>query len=163
MATTLEKANPAVTKKPTGPSGSTAAVPADGSLIRGENGRTIIRHQVVAKIAGLAVREVPGVYRLVPFGPSQQMSSLASAVTRSEMRDLGVQVEVGQEETAVDVRVVATYGIGIPDMADAIRKNVAERIAFMTGLTVVAVNIDVMDLYFGGEDEPRAPAEPRVR
>ncbi len=136
------------------------------SVTSNEAGQTIIRNQVVAKIASLAAREVEGVHRLVPFGPSQSVVSLAKTVTGGTMRDLGVQVEVGTKEAAVDVRIVVDYGASIPAVAEAIRRNVAERVEAMTGLKVVQVNIDVVDLYFGEEETEEAPAqeqpEPRV-
>ncbi|GIV58740.1 MAG: Asp23/Gls24 family envelope stress response protein [Bacteroidetes bacterium] len=133
------------------------------SVTQGESGQTIIRNQVVAKIASLAAREVEGVHRLVPFGPSQSVVSLAKTVTGGTMRDLGVQVEVGTREAAVDIRLVVDYGASIPAVAEAIRRNIAERVEAMTGLKVVEVNIDVVDLYFGDEEEAEEEeAEARV-
>lgn len=136
------------------------------SVTSNEAGQTIIRNQVVAKIASLAAREVEGVHKLVPFGPSQSVVSLAKTVTGGTMRDLGVQVEVGTKEAAVDVRIVVDYGASIPAVAEAIRRNVAERVETMTGLKVVQVNIDVVDLYFGEEETEEVPEqeqpEPRV-
>ena len=127
-------------------------IPAGASVLTGEDGRTIVHNQVVAKIAGLAVREIEGVNRLVPYGAGQSVTSFAKTITRTDMHDLGVHVEVGQKEAAVDVRINTEYGASIPAIADAIRRNVADRIETMTGLKVVEVNIDVMDLYFP-EDE----------
>lgn len=129
--------------------GRQAKVDIAGSAVMiGEDGQTTIYPQVVAKIAGLAVREVEGVHRLVPFDMGQQVASLAKAITRSQIRDLGVQVEVGTKEAAVDVRIVTDYGASIPAISEAIRRNVSSRIGEMTGLEVVEVNIDVMDLFF---------------
>jgi hypothetical protein len=36
------------------------------SVLETENGRTVIQSEVVAKIAGMAMREVEGVYSLAP-------------------------------------------------------------------------------------------------
>lgn len=118
------------------------------SLVADEHGRTSIHNQVVSKIAGLAVQEIEGVHKLVPFGAGQAVSSLAKTVTGSTQRDIGVKVEVGQVEAAVDVRIITTYGASIPAIADAIRRNVSDRIEHMTGLRVTEVNVDVADLYF---------------
>ena len=99
----------------------------------------------------------------MPFGASQQVSALAGSVTGSDRRDLGVRVEVGNEEAAVDARIITFYESSIPAIADAVRRNVADRVGSMTGLKVVEVNLDVVDLHF--EEEPRAEdpqAEPRV-
>ena len=138
------------------------AVP--GAVVQiSEGGKTTIYPQVVAKIAGLAIREIEGVYRLVPFGAGQQVASLAKAVTRGEMKDLGVHVEVGSKEAAVDARIITLYGTSIPEVCDAIRLNVSDRIATMTGLKVVEVNVEVVDLYFPEEDEDVEEASPSRR
>ena len=138
-------------------------VPAGASVLVGDDGRTIVHNQVVAKIAGLAVREIGGVQRLVPYGTGQSVTSFAKTITRSDMHDLGVHVEVGQKEAAVDVRIITEYGASIPAVADAIRRNVADRIESMTGLKVVEVNIDVMDLYFPEDEADIEAAESTLR
>ncbi len=138
------------------------------SVLMGDDGKTVVHNQVVAKIAGLAVQEIEGVQRLVPYGPGQTVSSFAKTITRSSMHELGVNVEVGQKEAAVDVRIITSYGASIPAVADGVRRNVSDRIEQMTGLHVVEVNIDVVDLYFpeSDTDEPVSPpatAGPRVQ
>lgn len=133
--------------------------PEGSSVLTGEDGRTVVHNQVVAKIAGLAVQEVDGVHRLVPFGASQAVSSFTRSVTGTSMHEMGVHVEVGQREAAVDVRIISEYGASIPAITEAIRRNVSERIEAMTGLRIVEVNIDVVDLYFPEQEEDveRAP------
>ncbi len=147
--------------KPVGEAGSKALV------FEGEMGRVRVSEDVVAKVAGLAVREVNGVHALVPFGAGQTITNLARTVVGDEMKDLGVRVEVGRIEAAVDVRIVTDYGERIPRIADDIRRNLEQRIKAMTGLKLKEVNIDVLDLFFA--DEPKKlpvetpPKPPRVR
>ena len=136
--------------------GDSALVPG-ASVLVGDDGKTIVHNQVVAKIAGLAVQEIEGVQRLVPYGPGQTVSSFAKTITRSSMHELGVNVEVGQKEAAIDVRIITTYGASIPAVADGVRRNVSDRIEQMTGLKVVEVNIDVVDLYFPEAEDDQAP------
>jgi len=134
------------------------------SVLVGEDGTTIIHHDVVAKIAGMAVREVEGVHKLVPFDTGQSVTKLASRMVGRTMRDLGIQVEVGTTQAAVDVRIDAVYGASIVDIGTNIRKNVKNRIETLTGLAVVEVNIEVLDLYFPDDDaEDQAPEVRRVR
>jgi uncharacterized alkaline shock family protein YloU len=78
----------------------------------------------------------------------------------SRMPTAGVAVEVGEKQAAVDLVLVTYYGHSIVDIADAVRRNVIERIQSMAGLEVTEVNITVTDLYVEGEEEP---AEPRVQ
>ncbi|WP_420456209.1 Asp23/Gls24 family envelope stress response protein [Rubrivirga sp.] len=157
MATdSKSKTETAVTKT----NGNDGALTLPGSsVLVGDDGKTVVHNQVVAKIAGLAVQEIEGVQRLVPYGPGQTVSSFAKTITRSSMHELGVNVEVGQKEAAVDVRIITSYGASIPAVADGIRRNVSDRIEQMTGLQVVEVNIDVVDLYFpeADDDEPAPP------
>lgn len=129
----------------------------EGMLIVSEHGQTRVSEEVVAKIAGLAVREVPGVRSLVPFGAGQTLSSLASQIRGNDMKGLGIHVEVGTIEVAVDVRIVADYGLSIPQIAEHIRENLAIRVTEMTGLRLKEVNIEVVDLYFPDEQLMEAP------
>jgi uncharacterized alkaline shock family protein YloU len=133
--------------------------PASAATLVSEQGRTSIANSVVAKIAGLAAREIDGVYQLVGSGAGAAISELAQRVTGSEAVDRGVAVEVGQREAAVDLKMITVYGASIPDVAQAVRQNIITRVREMTGLLVKEVNIDVTDLYFPGE-EPPPPAQP---
>ena len=101
----------------------------------------------------------------MPFGAGQSISALANRITGSEMKDLGVRVEVGQIEAAIDCRIVVDYGTSIPDIAGTIRKSLNTRVKEMTGLIVKEVNIEIVDLYFEGDETPSAAADttPRVR
>ena len=62
------------------------------SILETDEGRTIIHHDVVAKIAGMAIREVEGVHSLAPFGAGQVLTRLTRQVSGKQMRNLGVQV-----------------------------------------------------------------------
>lgn len=129
----------------------------NASVLVSEDGQTIIHNEVVAKIAGMAVREVEGVHELVPYGAGQSVTSLARRVVGKSMRDLGIHVEVGKVEAAVDVRIVTEYGASIVEIAQQVRSNVRERVESMTGLRVVEVNIEVIDLFFpSGETQDDA-------
>ncbi len=131
-------------------------------VLQGEMGNTTIQPHVVAKIAGLAVKEIPGVHGLVPFGAGQTFARMARQVTGTEYRDLGVNVEVGKIEAAIDLRIVTEYGVSIPVIAAEIRDNVERRIMEMTGLRVKETNIEVVDLWFAGDEVAPAPSSSRV-
>jgi uncharacterized alkaline shock family protein YloU len=124
-------------------------------------GKTTIADVVVSKIAGIAAREVPGVHDLVGQGMGAAVTGLAQRVGRADTRSTGVNVEVGEREAAVDLRLTVEYGVSIPDLAVAVRGNVMDRLQSMTGLRVKEVNIDVVDLYFPEEDAQ--PTERRVQ
>jgi len=113
-----------------------------------KQGKTIIADAVVAKIAALAAQEVPGVHALVDQGVGSMIAGLAQRVVGADIRGHGVNVEVGQRETAVDLALTLDYGVNIAQVTDAVRKNVLNRVQAMTGLAVKEVNIDVTDLHF---------------
>jgi uncharacterized alkaline shock family protein YloU len=117
------------------------------------HGRTVIAEGVVAKIAGVAAREVEGVHDLVPLGAGAALAGIAGRLARTDQRSSGVNVEVGQREAAVDLNMTVEYGVSIPQVAEAVRQNVMDRIRAMTGLTVKEVNINASDLYFPEEQQ----------
>ncbi len=116
------------------------------------HGKTVISDSVVAKIAGAAAREIEGVYDLVPIGTGATIAGLAGRITRSDQRATGVNVEVGQREAAVDLNMTVLYGVSIPQVAEAVRQNIMDRVLGMTGLVVKEVNINAADLYFPNEE-----------
>lgn len=134
-------------------------------VIEDKGVRTTISDHVVAKIAGVALHQVEGVHDLVPFGTGQRIEQMAKDIQGSEMRDLGVHVEVGEIECAIDTRIIVEYGVSIPKIAQELRDKVSAQVEKMTGLKVAELTIEVVDLYFSEDDreEPVATEEPRVR
>jgi len=124
-------------------------------------GKTTIANGVVAKIVGIAAREIDGVHEVVGSGAGATITGLAARVTRGDTRSQGVSVEVGAREAATSINIVVDYGVSIPRIAEAVRRNVIDRVEAMTGLIVIAVDIAVNDLYFP-EDETEVE-HPRVQ
>jgi len=135
-------------------------------LVRSD-GKTTIADTVVAKIAGIAVREVSGVYSLGGTA-SRAVGALRERIPGSSTNhSQGVSVEVGEKEAAIDVQLIAEYGVSIADLASGIRRNVIAAIERMTGLQVTEVNIEVQDVHVESDDDNKddadTNAEPRVR
>lgn len=128
------------------------------------HGKTSIADGVVAKVAGIATREVNGVYN-VGGGAARAMGAVRERIG-SKSHSQGVTVEVGERQAAVDVDIVVEYGLAIADVADGVRRNVIKSIERMTGLEVTEVNVNVGDIHIPGEessedDEPQQ--QPRVQ
>lgn len=123
------------------------------SALQTERGRTTIADAVVTKVAGVAAREVRGVYEL-GGGIARTLGSVTQRVGVGDERTQGVSVEVGEREAAVDLTVVVEYGESIPRVSQAVRDNVIKRIEGITGLSVTEVNVAVNDLYFPGDETP---------
>ncbi|MFD3588002.1 Asp23/Gls24 family envelope stress response protein [Streptomyces sp. NPDC058683] len=127
-------------------------------------GKTTIADGVVAKIAGMAAREVPGIHSLGAgmaraFGAMRErVPGGGGGVTR------GVKVEVGERQAAVDLDVVVEYGVSIVDVAGVVRTNVISAVERMTGLEVVEVNVVVDDVDLPDDAEEQTEQdEGRVR
>jgi uncharacterized alkaline shock family protein YloU len=111
-------------------------------------GRIEMSEEVVATIAGIAAREIPGIHalgrsRLISFGDKPRR---------------GVAAEVGQKEAALDIEVIIEHGCDIRRVADELRATVAEAVDKMAGRKVIEVNLDVVDVHLaepeGGKPEP---------
>ncbi len=143
--------------------------PNDPLIAATTRGFTRIEDVVVAKIAGLAAREVSGVHSL--GGATRSVGALRDTLTgtgAAGQLQRGVSVEVGENQTAVDVDIVAEYGVAIHELAEAIRRNIIIAVERMTGLGVTEVNVTVHDVHLdlGPEDDTeRAVVEtaPRVQ
>ncbi len=119
------------------------------SPLQTERGNTIIQDNVVSKIAGIAAGEVDGIR--MGSGASQTASNLLGSipgVSGGSSQTQGVSVEVGQEEAAIDLTVTVEYGKSVPQVAEAVRRNVANRVESLVGLRVTEVNVHVNNVYF---------------
>jgi uncharacterized alkaline shock family protein YloU len=123
-----------------------------------DRGTTRIGDGVVEKAAGIAAREVAGVHSM-GSGLGRVVAGVTQRVGLGDERRQGVSVEVGEHEAAVDLDAVFEYGANVPQVAQGVRNNVAERIEFITGLRVTEVNVTVSDIRRAGEGED---PEPRV-
>ena len=133
-----------------------------GSSLVTEQGKTAIADWVVQKIAGIAARQVSGVHNL-GGGASRAFGALRERVpggSGSPSVTQGVNVEVGERQAAIDLQIVAEYGVAIADLATAVRRNVIGAVERMTGLEVAEVNINVDDIYIAGDDDDDSSAEP---
>jgi uncharacterized alkaline shock family protein YloU len=148
------------------PSPSTSA----SSALSTDHGRTQIAETVVSKIAGLAAREVNGVYKL-GGGAARAFGAIRERIPGGTTNaSQGVTVEVGETQAAVDLDLAVEYGVAIVDLAKAVRRNVITSLERMTGLEVVEVNISVNDVHLPSDDDEqaeddggRAPRESRVQ
>ena len=125
------------------------------SPLQTERGGTTIENTVVQKIAGIAAQEVDGVR--MGGGSSQAIGGILSSVTGGNVggggQSRGVSVEVGEVESAIDVTLTVEYGKSIPQIAEAVRRNIINRIENLVGLNVTEVNISVNDVFFPGEEQ----------
>ncbi|MBA2738939.1 MAG: Asp23/Gls24 family envelope stress response protein [Nocardioidaceae bacterium] len=144
---------------------SSSSSSGSGNALVTTQGRTSIADSVVAKIAGIATRDVAGVHAL-GGGAARAVGAIRERIPGSRTNQAqGVSVEVGERQAAVDVELIADYGVSIVDLADGIRRNVIGSVERMTGLEVTEVNVAVADVYLPTEDneETEDPQPPRVQ
>jgi uncharacterized alkaline shock family protein YloU len=110
-----------------------------------ERGNTTISNAVVSQVAGIAAQEVEGVQ--MGGGTSRAVGGVLDSVRGGGSGTTrGVTVEVGEEETAIDLSMAVEYGRSIPHVSEAVRSNVIRRVENLVGLRVTEVNITVNDV-----------------
>lgn len=135
------------------PSSPTSASSASADELLTPEGRTTIADSVVSKIAGIATREISGVYAL-GGGAARAVGALRERLPGSSTDHAqGVSVEVGESQAAIDLSLVAEYGVAIADLAAGIRRNVIASVERMTGLEVTEVNVEVTDVHVPSDDD----------
>jgi uncharacterized alkaline shock family protein YloU len=121
--------------------------------------RIIIGEIVVQKIAGIAAQEVEGIQ--MGGGTAAAIGGFLDSVTGGGGTTRGVSVQVGEEEAAVDLTLAVEYGRPVPQVSEAVRHNVINRVENMTGLRVVEVNITVNDVLLP-EERPQLDRQREV-
>jgi uncharacterized alkaline shock family protein YloU len=129
------------------------------SPLQTDRGSTVIQDAVVSKVAGIAAQEVEGIR--MGGGGSQAVTGLLGSITggSGSTTTQGVSVEVGQEEAALDLTLTAEYGKSIPQLTEAVRRNVVNRVESLVGLRVTEVNITVSNIYFPQEEQNQQQLE----
>ena len=163
--TTGSTSTPSKAARGSAGTGMTATTSGGDSALITSQGRTTISDGVVSKIAGIATREVDGVYAL-GGGAARAMGAVRERIS-GKNHSQGVSVEVGERQAAADVDIVVEYGRAISDVDDGVRRNVIRSVERMTGLEVTEVNVSVLDIHIPGEedqqDDEQSQSEPRVR
>ena len=117
-----------------------------------ERGVTTMEDTVVAKVAGIAAREVPGVYDM-GNAARRAFSAVTDRIPNSKTNVTGgINVEKGDTQTAIDATVVIEYGASVVEVGDNIRENIIDQVESATGLEVIEVNVNVVDVHLPEED-----------
>ena len=125
-----------------------------------DGGSTVIVDAVVAKVAGIAAAEVPGVHAL-GGGAARVIGNIRQAVGAKDYAQ-GVSVEVGETEVAADIAIQVDYPEPLQRVAGNVRKAVHEAITDLVGMKVAEINVTVVDVYIPGDDDEDTADEARV-
>ena len=123
-----------------------------------QEGKISVAQGVVQKIAGVACREVAGVYAM-GTGGTRAFGAMRERIPGSSGPNVaqGVGVEVGETQAAIDLDIVIEYGVSIADLGRSIQRNVKQSVERMTGLEVVEVNVAVDDVHLPVAEEEERP------
>ena len=156
-ATPTAPTTPRVDKKPV----DTVTSLGNSAVSGTAQGRTVIDDAVVAKVAGIAARQVPGVFAL-GNNAARAFGAIRSAVGGNDHAQ-GVSVEVGEHQVAADVTLVVEYPVPMQSVADQVRAAVSEAITELVGMSVAEINVAIVDVHIPGEDKGDTETESRVR
>jgi uncharacterized alkaline shock family protein YloU len=112
-----------------------------------ERGTTTIANEVVEKIAGIAAREVPGVFDL-GGDVARVLTAVRERIGFGDAdADQGVRVRLEGKNAAVDITIVIEYGFVVYTVAEKVRAKVIGAVENLVGLEVTEVNILVDDVH----------------
>lgn len=114
-------------------------------------GKTVIADSVISKVAGIAAREVPGVFAL-GGGAARAFGAIRDVIGSTDLSQ-GVRVEVGETQVAADVTIVVEYPTPMNAVAEQVRAAVAQAIVELVGMEVAEVNVAINDVHIPGDDD----------
>lgn len=103
-----------------------------------EDGNVCISNDVVATIASITAQEIDGV-----FGMAGTITGDFVELLGRKNPSKGVKVAVSNREVTIDMFVIVDYGVKIPDVAWEIQEKTKNEVEAMTGLDVIAVNVNI--------------------
>ena len=133
----------------------------NNATLPADRGATRIADEVVQKIAGIAAREVPGVFDL-----GGDVARLFSAVRErlhlgEESAAQGVSVKLEGKTAEIVVTIVLEFGFQVYSVTDKVREKVISSVENLLGLDVTSVDVAVDDVHIPddapvGNDAERA-------
>lgn len=113
-----------------------------GTTTNGIKTKLTFDDQVVKKIAGIAVSEIPGILGL----SGNAITNLTDKFTSGSNPTKGISAEVGTKQVAIDLDVIGEYGKNISQVFETATQKVSDEVKNMTGLDVVEFNMNVNDV-----------------
>ena len=105
-------------------------------------GELTFDNDVIKKIIGQALENVSGLLAV----DGGFFSNLTDKLINTDNVTSGVNIEVGKEQVAVDLNIIVEYKKSVPKIFEEIKRVITTDINKMTGLEVVEVNVNVIDI-----------------
>ncbi len=103
-----------------------------------KDGNISISNDVIATISAIAAKSIEGV-----AGMTTSITGGFAELLGKKNPGKGVKVAISGRDVKIDMYVVVEYGIKIPDVAWEIQGKTKSEVEAMTGLNVVAVNVNI--------------------
>ena len=105
-------------------------------------GELTFDNDVIKKIIGQALENVSGLLAV----DGGFFSNLTDKLINTDNVTSGVNIEVGKEQVAVDLNIIVEYKKNVPEIFEKIKRVITTDINKMTGLEVIEVNVNVIDI-----------------
>lgn len=105
-------------------------------------GELTYEDKVIQKIIGIALERVDGLLAI----NGNLFSNIAKKLVNTENATLGINVEVGKKEVAVDLDIITEYGKDITKVYQDIKDIISSEVRNMTHLEVIEINVKVSDV-----------------
>lgn len=122
-----------------------------------ELGTTTIERGVIAKVAGIAARDVEGVHAL--GGAARRAIGVVRDAMNSTDLSQGIVVTITDDTVSVDATCSAEYPIGLQKVAADVRSAVVLAVETIVGMEVTAVNVTINDIVTPDHETAAEPAE----
>ncbi len=116
-----------------------------------KDGNIAISNDVIATISAIAAKSIEGVAGMV-----NSLTGGFAELLGKKNPSKGVKVAINGRDVKIEMFVVVDYGVKIPDVAWEIQGKVKNEVEAMTGLNVVAVNVNIEGVDTSVADEPEA-------
>lgn len=119
-----------------------------------KDGNISISTDVIATISAIAAKSVEGVSGMV-----NSITGGFAELLGKKNPSKGVKVTINGKDVKIDMFVVVEYGVKIPDVAWEIQGKTKSEVEAMTGLNVVAVNVNIEGVNTAAAEEEKAAEE----
>lgn len=126
------------------------STPALKSTSLASPGKTVIADGVVAKVAGIAAREVPGVHAL-GGSAARALGAIREALSGADLSP-GVNVTTEDDTASVTISIVVEYPHELQKVASEVRSAVETAIETIVGMQVTSVDVTVKDVHQSTDD-----------
>jgi uncharacterized alkaline shock family protein YloU len=119
-------------------------------------GSTVIQDSVIGKVIGLAASSVPGVYALGD-STTRALGMLREVIGTADASQ-GVTVTNAEGVVSVTAVIVVEYPHPVHEVADAVRREIANAVTVLLGMSVGDIDVTVNDVHVADASAADAPA-----